>query len=53
MATPAFQYHDPFPLAKDETRYRLLGKDGVSVTTFDGQEVLKVEPSALARLAMP
>jgi fumarate hydratase class I len=51
MATPAFQYQDPFPLAKDDTKYRLLTRDGVSVTTFDGKEVLKVEPSALERLA--
>ncbi len=51
MATPAFQYHDPFPLAKDGTRYRLLGKEGVSVASFEGKEMLKVEPAALARLA--
>ena len=51
MATPAFQYQDPFPLAKDDTRYRLLSKEGVSVTTFDGKEILKVDPSALTRLA--
>ena len=51
MATPAFQYHDPFPLSKDETKYRLLTKDGVSVAKFDGKDLLKVEPSALATLA--
>jgi fumarate hydratase class I len=51
MATPAFQYQDPFPLSKDQTRYRLLGKEGVSVTTFEGKEILKVEPSALERIA--
>jgi fumarate hydratase, class I len=51
MPTPAFQYQDPFPLAKDETRYRLLTKEGVSTATFDGKEILKVEPSALVRLA--
>jgi fumarate hydratase class I len=51
MATPAFQYQDPFPLAKDQTRYRLLTKEGVSVAQFDGKEILKVEPSALERLA--
>jgi fumarate hydratase class I len=51
MASPAFQYHDPFPLAKDDTRYRLLTKEGVSVASFDGKEMLKVEPAALARLA--
>ena len=47
MATPAFQYQDPFPLANDETKYRLLGKEGVSVATFEGKEILKVEPEAL------
>src|SRR5690242_20120850 len=51
MATPAFQYQDPFPLAKDDTKYRLLTREGVSTATFDGKEILKVEPSALAFLA--
>jgi fumarate hydratase class I len=51
MATPAFQYQDPFPLAKDDTKYRLLTREGVSVASFDGKEILKVEPSALERLA--
>ena len=51
MATAAFQYQDPFPLAKDETKYRLLSKDGVSVAKFDGKDILKVEPSALQTLA--
>ncbi len=51
MAAPAFKYQDPFPLAKDETKYRLLTAEGVSVATFEGKEILKVEPSALARLA--
>ena len=51
MATPAFHYQDPFPLSKDSTKYRLLTREGVSVTSFEGKEVLKVEPSALERLA--
>ena len=51
MATPAFEYQDPFPLGKDETRYRLLTKEGVSVARFDGVDVLKVEPATLTRLA--
>ncbi len=51
MATPAFQYHDPFPLSHDETAYRLIGKEGVSVATFEGQPVLKVTPAALTTLA--
>jgi fumarate hydratase class I len=51
MATPAFQYQDPFPLSKDETRYRLLTKEGVSTSTFEGKEILKVAPSALVQLS--
>jgi fumarate hydratase class I len=51
MATPAFQYQDPFPLAKDETKYRQLTKEGVSIASFDGKEILKVDPKALETLA--
>jgi fumarate hydratase class I len=51
MATPAFQYQDPFPLGKDETRYRLISKEGVSMATFEGKEILKVDPKALETLA--
>ncbi len=51
MATPTFEYQDPFPLGPDTTRYRLLTKEGVSVASFEGHEVLKVETSALTRLA--
>ncbi|HEY6003088.1 MAG TPA: fumarate hydratase, partial [Anaeromyxobacter sp.] len=51
MAAPAFQYQDPFPLAKDDTRYRLVAKEGVSVAQFEGKEILKVDPSALVRLS--
>jgi len=48
MATPPFFYQDTFPLGADETEYRLLSKEGVSTTTFEGKEILKVEPQALA-----
>jgi fumarate hydratase class I len=51
MATPEFVYQDPFPLEKDDTRYRLLTKEYVSVTKFDGKEILKIEPEALTFLA--
>jgi len=51
MATPEFVYQDPFPLEKDTTRYRLLTKDHVSLTKFEGKEILKIEPQALAYLA--
>ena len=50
MATPAFSYQDPFPVGTDDTEYRLLSKEGVSTTTFEGREILKVEPEALAFL---
>jgi fumarate hydratase class I len=49
---PEFHYADPFPhAAQDETRYRKLSADHVSLTTFEGQEVLKVAPEALTLLA--
>lgn len=48
---PEFVYQDPFPLAKDETKYRLLTKDYVSVTEFDGKEILKIDPAGLTFLA--
>ncbi len=51
MATPAFRYQEPFPLGRDETRYRLLTREGISVKSFDGKEMLAVDPSALASLA--
>ncbi|MBI5596111.1 MAG: fumarate hydratase [Elusimicrobia bacterium] len=50
-AVPEFKYEDPFPLGADETKYRLVSKDGVRVERFNGSEVLMVEPEALARLA--
>jgi fumarate hydratase class I len=51
MPVPPFRYQEPFPIGKDATQYRLLTKDFVSTTTFDGQEILKVEPEALAYLS--
>ena len=51
MGVPEFKYQDPFPLGKDETRYRLLGNRHVSVTSFEGQEILKIDPEALEFLA--
>ena len=51
MPVPPFVYQDPFPLGPDETEYRLLSKEGVSTATFEGREILKVEPEALAYVA--
>jgi fumarate hydratase, class I len=51
MATPEFVYQDPLPLSKDDTPYRLLTKEHVSLTKFDGKDILKIEPEALTFLA--
>ena len=44
MPTAEFEYQDPFPVEKDDTEYRLLTKEFVSESEFDGQKVLKVDP---------
>ena len=51
MATPEFKYAPMFQLGKDDTEYYLLGKEGVSVSEFEGKPILKVSPEALTRLA--
>jgi len=48
---PDFAYQDPFPLLRDETSYRKLTSDHVTVTEFEGEEVLKVDPEGLTLLA--
>jgi fumarate hydratase class I len=51
MATPEFVYQDPFPIQKDTTKYRLLTKEHVSVTQFEGREILKIASEALTYLS--
>lgn len=51
MAEDKFVYQDPFPLGKDDTQYRLLTKDYVSTETFNGKDVLKIDPQALTYLS--
>lgn len=51
MSTPDFFYQEPFPLGKEDTKYRLLTKDGISVSSFNGQEMLVVDPEQLTFLA--
>jgi fumarate hydratase class I len=51
MARPEFVYQDPFPLEKDDTRYRLITTEYVSAGSFDGKEILKVTPEALTLVA--
>lgn len=43
--------NDLLPLGEDTTPYRLLTKDHVSSSTFEGKGVLKVDPAGLERLA--
>jgi fumarate hydratase class I len=51
MPTPPFVYQDPLPLAGDDTAYRLLSKEGIGTATFEGREILKIAPEAIAFLA--
>jgi fumarate hydratase class I len=40
-----------FPLSEDTTEYRLLTRDHVSVSTWDGRDMLQVAPEGLTLLA--
>lgn len=51
MATPPFKYQAPFPTGNDTTEYYLLTKDYVSVSEFEGKEILKVEAEGLTQMA--
>ena len=46
-----FKYQEPFPLGKDETKYRLLTKDYVSVEECCGRRILRVDPRGLELLS--
>jgi fumarate hydratase class I len=48
---PEFAYEDPFPLGPDDTPYRHLGSDLVSVARFEGEDIVKIRPEALQLLA--
>ncbi len=53
MATPEFQYQEPFPLAKDETTYRKIegSEKYILVEKFAGKDMIRVCPEALSILA--
>jgi fumarate hydratase class I len=51
MPTAPFHYQELFELGPDDTDYRLLTKEHVSVKSFNGQDVLCVEPEALTLLS--
>ncbi len=46
-----FKYQDPFPIEKDDTVYRKLTSDFVSVQEIDGRKIIKVDPKGLQTLA--
>jgi fumarate hydratase class I len=50
MATDAL-YQTPFPLGPDTTEYRRLPGDYVRVVSFDGVDMLRVDPAALTMVA--
>ena len=49
--TVDFKYAPMFQTGNDDTEYRLLSKEGVSTSTFEGKEILKVSREALTLLA--
>ena len=48
--SPQFSYSDLLPIGEDKTKYRSLGKDGVSVIKLGDREFLQVAPEALTLL---
>jgi fumarate hydratase class I len=48
---PEFHYQEMFEHGADTTPYRKLTSDYVSTATFEGREILKVDPQALTLLA--
>ncbi len=51
MPTPPFHYQELFETGPDDTEYRLLTREHVRETEFEGRKVLVVEPEALTLLA--
>ena len=47
---PEFNYSDLLPIGPDTTRYRLISRDGVTVTQHGDREFLEVAPRALTQL---
>lgn len=50
MSTPPFYFQKLFELGEDDTEYRLLTSEFVSTDSFEGKEILKVEPQGLSHL---
>ena len=48
--SPQFSYSDLLPIGADKTKYRNIGKNGVSVIKLGDREFLQVSPEALTLL---
>ena len=46
-----FKYAPMFQVGEDKTEYRLLTKDGVTTSEFEGKTIVKVSKEALTLLA--
>ncbi len=51
MATKPFRYQAPFPMSEEKTEYYRLTSEHVSVSQFEGREILKVSPEGLTLMA--
>jgi len=51
MSDLAFDYHPIFPLGEEDTVYKKLSDQHVSMSEFDGKPILKVDPEALTLLS--
>ncbi len=48
---PTFSYEDILPLGKDETKYRLVTKEGIATVKLGDREFLEIAPIAIEKLA--
>ncbi|MCJ8329867.1 MAG: fumarate hydratase [Lentisphaeria bacterium] len=46
-----YSYEETFQISKDDTDYRKLSSEHVSIEKFDGKDILKIAPAALTLLA--
>lgn len=46
-----FHYQKAFPLQGDNTEYKKISSDHISVTEFEGRQILKIDPKAIELLA--
>ena len=51
MATKPFRYQASFPMSEEKTEYYRLTREHVSVSQFEGREILKVSPEGLTLMA--